>query len=43
MRNKAVSLVLIFLASLFGGLVQAQTPDAVTVDGDLVDLSLIHI
>ena len=37
MRNKAVSLVLIFLASLFGGLVQAQTPDAVTVDGDLVD------
>lgn len=37
MRTKAVSLVLIFLASLLGGLVQAQTPDAVIVDGDFVD------
>ena len=39
MRSKAVFLVLIFLASLFGGFVQGQTPEDITVDGDYSDWS----
>ena len=39
MRSKAVFLVLIFFASLFGGFVQGQTPEDITVDGDYTDWS----
>ena len=39
MRSKAVFLVLIFLASLFAGFVQGQTPEDITVDGDYSDWS----
>ncbi|MGB0236717.1 MAG: hypothetical protein ACPF93_06465, partial [Poseidonia sp.] len=39
MRSKAVFLVLIFFASLFGGFVQGQTPEDITVDGDYSDWS----
>ena len=39
MRAKAAFLVLIFFSSLFGGFVQGETPEDITVDGDTTDWS----
>ena len=39
MRSKAVFIVSIFFASLLGGLVEAQTPEDITVDGSYSDWS----
>ena len=39
MRSKAVFIVLIFFASLLGGMVEAQTPEDIAVDGSYSDWS----
>ena len=39
MRSKAVFIVSIFFASLLGGLVEAQTPEDIAVDGSYSDWS----